>query len=149
MCERDRMLVAEGSDSFLWIKDKDLFLSCNLLLILIFFGHCRVTFPYKEIFSFFGPCHVTVPYMEPLFFFSRFVQKVILSCFSESFVQKTTQQSKSSCTVTSESQVLYNFFSKISLFISEKNKKNFLWVQNTLLRATKKRCASYPIAEIT
>ena len=30
--------------------------------------------------------------METLSFFGRFVQKVIVSCFSDSFVQKTTQQ---------------------------------------------------------
>ena len=30
--------------------------------------------------------------MKPLSFFGRFVQKVIVSCFSDSFVQKTTQQ---------------------------------------------------------
>ena len=60
------------------------------------FGHCHVTFPYKEIISFFGHCHVTFPYMEPLSFFGRFVQKVIVSCFSDSFVHKTTQQ-KGAC----------------------------------------------------
>ena len=60
--------------------------------IRIFFSHCDVTFPYKEILSFFGHCHVTFPYMELLSFFGRFVQKVILSCFSDSFVQKTKQQ---------------------------------------------------------
>ena len=30
--------------------------------------------------------------MEPLSFFGMFVQKVIVSCFSDTFVQKTTQQ---------------------------------------------------------
>ena len=30
--------------------------------------------------------------MEPLSFFGRFVQKVKVSCFPDSFVQKTTQQ---------------------------------------------------------
>ena len=34
--------------------------------------------------------------MEPLSFFGRFVQKVILSCFSDSFVQKTAQQKETS-----------------------------------------------------
>ena len=80
--------------------------------IRMFFGHCHVTFPYKEIRSFSGPCHVTFPYMEPLPFFGRFVQKVIVSCFSESFVQKPTQQSDGSCNVTSDSQPLYKLFKK-------------------------------------
>ena len=35
---------------------------------------------------------MTFPYMEPLTFFGRFSQKIIVSCFSDSFVQKTTQQ---------------------------------------------------------
>ena len=56
------------------------------------FGHCHVTFPYKEILSFFGHCHVTFPYMELLSSIGRFAQKVIVSCFSDSFVEKTTQQ---------------------------------------------------------
>ena len=36
--------------------------------IRIFFGHCHVAFPYKEIISFFGHYHVTFPYMAPLLF---------------------------------------------------------------------------------
>ena len=57
--------------------------------------------------NFFGHCHVTFPYMEPLSFFGRFVQKVTVSCFSDSFVQKTAQQkgasADGSCNVTSDS----------------------------------------------
>ena len=48
----------------------------------ISFGHCHVTFPYKEILSFVATCHVTFPYMERLSFFGRFVQKKV-SCFSD------------------------------------------------------------------
>ena len=61
---------------------------------------------------FFGLFHVTVPYMELLSFFGRFVQKIILSCFSDSFVQKLTQQSDGSCIVTSDSQFLYKLTKK-------------------------------------
>ena len=75
--------------------------------IRISFDHCHVTCPYKEILSFFGHCHLTFPYMEPVSFFGRFVQKVIVSCFSDSFAQKTTQQkgasADGSCNVTSDS----------------------------------------------
>ena len=71
--------------------------------IRIFFGHCHVIIPYKVIISCLGHCLVTFSYMEPLSFFGRFVQKVIVSCFSDSFVQKTTQQSDSSCNVASDS----------------------------------------------
>ena len=51
-----------------------------------------MTCPYKKILSFFGHCHLTFPYMEPLSFFGSFVQKAKVCCFSDSFVQKTTQQ---------------------------------------------------------
>ena len=85
--------------------------------IRIFFGHCHVTFPYKEILSFFGPCHVTFPYKEPLSYSGRFVQKVIVSCFSDSFVQETAQQSDGSWNVTNDSQFYANY-SKNSLSIS-------------------------------
>ena len=71
----------------------------------MFFGHCHATFPYKEILSFSGHCHVASPYMEPLSFFGRLVQEVIVSCFLDSFVQKTTQQSDGSCNATSDSQL--------------------------------------------
>ena len=80
------------------------------------FSHCHVIFPYKEILSIFGPCHVTFPYMEPLSFFGMFEQKVIVSCFSDLFVQKTTQQSDGSCNVTSDSQPLYKLFKKQPLY---------------------------------
>ena len=83
-----------------------------------------MTFQYEEILSFFGHCHVTFPYMEALSFFGRFVLKVIVSCFSDSFVQKRTQQSDSSYTVTSDSQLLYKSFKKQSLYL--RHKKNTL-----------------------
>ena len=77
--------------------------------------------------------------MEPLSFFGRFVQKVKVSCFSDSFVQKTTQQKRASaegtrggrerkrtvgrqdgsCNVTSDSQLLYKFFKKQPLHLCE------------------------------
>ena len=60
--------------------------------IRIFFGYCHVTFPCNVILSFVGHCHVTFLNVEPPSFFGTFVQKVIVSCFSDSFVQKTTQQ---------------------------------------------------------
>ena len=84
----------------------------------ILFVHCHVTLLRKEILSFFAHCDVTFLYMEPLSFFGRFVQKVIVSCFSDSIVQKMTQQSDGSCNVTIDSHLLYTFFSKNSLFIS-------------------------------
>ena len=78
--------------------------------------HCHVAVPYKEILSFFSHCHVTSPYMELLSFFGRFVQKVTVPCFSDSFVQKTTQESNGSCDNTSDSQLLFKIFKKQSLY---------------------------------
>ena len=76
-----------------------------------------MTCPYKEILSFFGHCHVTFPYMEPLSFCGRFAK---VSCFSDSFVQKTTQQkgasADGSCNVTTDSQLLYKLFRKQPLY---------------------------------
>ena len=97
----------------------------SVTYIGICFGHCHVTFPYKEILSFFGPCHVTFPYMELLSFFRRFVQKVIAPCISDSFTQKTTQQSDGSCNVTSDYQFLYKL-SKNSLFISANRYEKYI-----------------------
>ena len=80
--------------------------------------------------SLFGHCHVTFPYMEPLSFHGRFVQKVRLSCFSDSFVQKTTQHKGASMEGSLRTggkmaavmlQVIprfYTNYSKNSLFIS-------------------------------
>ena len=64
--------------------------------IRVFFDHCHVTFPYKEIVSYYAHCHVTCPYMEPLSFFGRFVPVLVVSCFLDSFDQKTTEQSDGS-----------------------------------------------------
>ena len=96
-------------------KLKNVFELLFVTYIRISFSHCHVTFPYKDILSLFGHCCVIFPYLEPLSFFGRFVQKVIVSCFSDSFVQKTTHQSDGSCNVTSNSQFLYKY-SKNSLF---------------------------------
>ena len=47
----------------------------------------------------------------------RVVQRTIVSCFSDSIVEKTTQQLDGICNVTSDSQFLYKLF-KNSLFVS-------------------------------
>ena len=89
---------------------------------------------------FFGHCHVAFPYMEPLSFFGRFVQKVIVSCFSDSIVQTTTQQSDGSCNVTCDSQLLYKLF-KNSLFVSANFfGKNFVSKEYCIARHDDKMC---------
>ena len=87
--------------------------------------------------------------MELLPFFDRFVQKVTVSCFSDSFVHKTTQQSDGSCNVTSDSLFLYKLLRKTaSLFLQTQT--NFIFsVKNTVPLATMTRCASYPFSDIT
>ena len=67
--------------------------------------------------------------MEPVSFFGRFVQKVIVSCFSDSFVQKTTQQKAASVDGSCNVQVIpgfYTNYSKNSLFISANTYEKFI-----------------------
>ena len=70
--------------------------------------------------------------MEHLTFFSRFVQKIIVSCFSDSFVQKTTQQKGTSANGKMAAVMLqvilsfYTNYSKNSLFISANIYENYI-----------------------
>ena len=74
------------------------------------------------------------------FFFGRFVQKVLVSWCSDSFVQKTTQQSDGSCDVTSNSQFFYKLF-KNSLFISANAyEKNIVIKEYFISRLDDKLC---------
>ena len=83
---------------------------------------------------------MTFPYMEPLSFFGRLVKRVILSCFSDSFLQKTTQQSDGSCNVTSASQLLYKF--KNSLFLSANTyEKKIVSIEHCIARHNDKICS--------
>ena len=60
--------------------------------------------------------------MKPLSFFGRF-RKAIVSCSSDSFVQKITQQLDGSCKVRSDSQLLLNILQKTAfLFVQTQNK---------------------------
>ena len=99
-----------------------------------------MTFPYKEILSFFGHCRVTSPYMKLLSFFVRFVQKVIVSCFSDSFVQKTTQQSDGSCSFTSGFQFLYKLYKNSLFFSANTYEKYILSKEYCIARHDDKMC---------
>ena len=75
--------------------------------------------------------------MEPLSFFGRFVQVLIVSCLSDSSVQKTTEQKGASVEVSLRTegkmaavmlQVIHSFYtiySKNSLLISANTYENF------------------------
>ena len=96
---------------------------------------------------FFGHCHVTFPYMEPLSFFGWFVQKVMLSCFSDSFVQKTTQQKGASTDGKITAAMLqvipcfYTNYSKNSLIISANTyEKDMVSEGNCIARHDDKMC---------
>ena len=91
--------------------------------IRIFFGRCQVTFPYREILPFFGQCHVTFPYMERLSFCGKFVQKAKISCLSDLFAQKTTQQSDCSSNVSIDSQFFHKLYKKQPLDFGKHNSK--------------------------
>ena len=107
--------------------------------IRFFFGHCFVTFSYKVVPSFFEHCHVTFPYKDPVSFFGTFVEKLIVSCFSDSFIQKTTQQSKISCLVTSDSQL--SNYSRNSLFtLQKKYEKNIVSKEYCIASHDDKMC---------
>ena len=67
--------------------------------------------------------------MEPLSFFGRFVQKVLVSCFSDSFAQKTTQQKRDQWMAAVKLQVIpsfYTIYSKNSLFISANTYEKYI-----------------------
>ena len=70
--------------------------------------------------------------MEPLSFFGRFLQNVTVSCFSDSFVQKTTQQKGASADGKMAAvmlQVIPSFntnYSKNSLFISANTYEKYI-----------------------
>ena len=94
--------------------------------IRIFFGHCHVTIPYKEMLSFFSHCHMTFSYTETLSFFGRFVQKVIISRFSSFFFRKRRNNQKAAPRL----QMILIFqtnYSKKTLFVSANaSEKNFM-----------------------
>ena len=78
--------------------------------------------------------------MEPLSIFGRFVQKVIVSCFSDSFVQKTTQESYGSCNVTSGSQFLFKFFKNNRFNSANTYKKYIVTKEYYIARHDDKMC---------
>ena len=87
---------------------------------------------------------MTFPYTEILSFFGRFVQKVILSCFSDSFVQKATQQkgasANGSCNVTSDSQFLYKIFKKQPFISANTYEKYIVSKEYCIARHDDKMC---------
>ena len=93
--------------------------------ICIVFSHCHVTILNEETSSLLCHCHVTCPYVEPLSFFSRSVQKKV-SCFSDSFNPKTTQQSDGSCDTTNDSHFLRKVFKKERFHLCKNTEKEFL-----------------------
>ena len=82
--------------------------------------------------------------MEPLSFFGGFVQKVIVSCFSDSFAQITTQQKGASadgrCNVISDSQILYKLFKKQPLFSANTYEKYIVSKEYCIARHDDKMC---------
>ena len=86
----------------------------------------------RRFLSFSWHCHVTFPYMEPLSFFDRFIQRVIISCLSDSFVQKTMQQKgtsadgKMAAVMLQVNPSFYINYSKNSLLISANTYENYI-----------------------
>ena len=78
--------------------------------------------------------------MELLSFFGQIIQKLKVSCFSDSFVQKTTQQSDGSCNVTSDSQLLWKLFEKQSVFSANRYENYIVSTKNCIPRQNDKLC---------
>ena len=68
--------------------------------------------PRRELLSFLGHFYVVFPYLEHFPSFGWFVQKVVVIRFSDSIVQKGTQQLYGSRNVTSDYQLLCKVFKK-------------------------------------
>ena len=85
--------------------------------IRIFFGHCHVTFPYKEILSFVGYCHVTFPYKYVFFILGNSLCSSKICCFQIHFVTSSRKIQMAAIML----QTIPRFYAKISgksLFIS-------------------------------
>ena len=83
----------------------------------LLFGLFHVTFPYRKILYISGPCHLTCPYMKSLCFFGRFVEKVIVSCFSDSLVKQILKNQMAAAMIQVILSV-YTNYSKNSFFVS-------------------------------
>ena len=94
--------------------------------------HIRKSFPFLVI--------VTWQFHIWTNFFGMFVQIVIKSCFSGSFVQKTTLKSDGSCNDTSDSQLLIKIFEKQSFFSANTQEKHFVSKNYCFARHDDKRC---------
>ena len=80
--------------------------------------------------------------------YGRFVQKVIVSCFSDSFCHILLQCSDGSHYATINPQLLHNNFrKKVSLFL-QKPMKNSLFVKTTASPSTTTRRVFYPLVNI-
>ena len=78
--------------------------------------------------------------MEPLSVFGSFVQQVLVSCFSDSFVHRTTQQLDSTCRVTSGSQLLFKLFTKQSFISANTYEKYIVSKEYCIARQDDKMC---------
>ena len=108
--------------------------------IRIRFGHSQVKYPYEKVFFPFGICHVAFPYMDPVSFLSKSVQKVVLSCFSEWSVRKTTQQSHGCCNGTCPSQLLQKSFKKGRFISANTYDKHIVTKKQGFVRQDDKVC---------
>ena len=69
-----------------------------------------------------------------LIFFETFVQRVVIVCFSPSFIQKTTQQSDGICNATSDSQLICKLFKKQPFLFGKHIRK--MYCQQTVLHCS-------------
>ena len=95
----------------------------SLTYIRILFGHCHVTFSYKEILSLFGYCQMTFPYKELLSFWVGLYKNYNL--FFRFFFRKRHDNQMAAVIL----QVIASFhtnYSKNTLFLSANTYENYI-----------------------
>ena len=91
---------------------------CNFFIIVTWSFHVRIFFPFLVILTW----HVHV---RNLFRFWLFSQKVIVSCFLDSFYSENDSTIRCNCIVTSDSRLLYNLL-KNPVLISANAYENYI-----------------------
>ena len=91
----------------------------------IFFGHCHVTFPYKEIHSFVGHCHVAFPYMLLFSILGNSLCNSKTCCFQIHFVT-SYHKIQMAAIMLQTIPSFYAKFSEKSLFISSTTYEKYI-----------------------
>ena len=108
--------------------------------IVIYFGHCHVTIPNKEIYSFVVHCHVTFPYMEHLSFLGNRLCNSKVCRFQIHFCHFLSQNSDGSHYATINPQLLRKNFRKKSLYSATTYEKDIVCKDYCIAHHNEKTC---------